>query len=107
MVNENDQLTKLPTHQLSRSEIEAEAEPDDARRDDLRRIQVRRADGDVIANDRARVADVEQVELRHDLPRPELERTRDAQVDHRHTGQAFVAASAERHDLAGARERDG
>src|SRR5881398_2038486 len=62
--------------------VHAEADADDPRRHDLGRRQIRRSDRHVVAHDRARVADVEEVDLRNDLTLAELERPRDAQVNH-------------------------
>src|SRR5207237_8645821 len=88
-------------------EVETEAHMDNPRREDRRRRQIRRADGDVVADDRSRVADVEEIELRHELPPlAETNRPRDAQIDHRHRRQPLVAAIAQEHVLVRARQRD-
>src|SRR5262249_40536969 len=83
------------------SEIGAESDTNDARRDDLARIQIRSTHGVLKADDRCRVADVEDVELRRDGATTEPEPPRNTKIDHRHGRQALVASPAERHRLAG------
>src|SRR6476620_7494462 len=87
-------------------EIDAEPDPDDARRQNLRGSQIGPADSGVQVHDRSGIADVEEVDLRGDPSAAKTEGARDPKIEFLHAREPFVAAVAQRDGLSRARQRD-
>src|SRR5205823_6685580 len=81
--------------------IDVEPDPDDPRRDDLRRDAVARSDRRIERHERRRVANVENVDHWRNLTVSfEPERARYAEIDQRHGRQTLIAAVAQQYRLA-------
>src|SRR6516164_3358290 len=85
-------------------EVHAESDPDDPRRQNLRWSQIRCTNGRGDRHSRTSIADVEEIDLRRDLPiLADPERPGNADVYLVYVRQPLVTARAEKDSLAASR----